>query len=96
MVDDYRSSEIDPALAQLARAVLDGVPVDWRAVQATAGAPEVAQLRVLSALADVHRGPAPLESGARWGPLTIIEQIGRGAFGEVYRAKARVWRATLR
>ena len=89
MVDDDGGSEIDPALAQLARAVLDGVPVDWRAVQATAGAdaPEVAELRVLSTLADVHRGPAPLESGARWGPLTIIDQIGRGAFGEVYRAK---------
>ena len=37
-------------------------------------------------------GPRPsLSSGATWGPLHIIEKVGRGRFGDVYRA----WDPTL-
>jgi serine/threonine protein kinase len=58
------------------------------------------QLRVLAALADVYRRiPIPSASSSsrsttvddlvavgRWGPLRVLEQIGRGSFGTVYRA----------
>jgi serine/threonine-protein kinase len=55
------------------------------------------QLRVLASVAAVHRTAIPLSdsvdssSGAAttpqtWGPLTLYERIGVGAFGEVFRA----------
>ena len=37
-------------------------------------------LRAVAALAAVHRVPAT------WGHLQVIERIGRGTFGEIYRA----------
>ena len=64
--------------------------------------PLIRQLRVLAAVAEFHRGPPPsvstlsqvapsgleLKTAApeHWGHLRLLEQIGRGAFGEVYRA----------
>jgi serine/threonine-protein kinase len=84
---------------ELAEAVIDGTPVDWAAV--TAGAPAgrfVDHFRVVAALADVHRtGPHSTDGPFRrptpgpsvpaiWGHLRILERIGRGAFGDVYRA----------
>ena len=60
------------------------------------------ELRLLERLADVHsrhgadrsadasqtarNDGMPLEAGASWGPLRIVERIGEGTFGEVYRA----------
>src|SRR5437773_2697603 len=57
------------------------------------------QLRLVAGLADVHRSqvddPAPpvanlpwvSTSGERWGHLLLIEKIGEGSYGEVYRAR---------
>ena len=84
----------------LARAVLDGTPIDWAGAESSAdeaSRPLLAELRVLAALADVHRGLPPHDqtpppTGDRgdtlthWGHLRALERIGRGAFGEVYRA----------
>jgi serine/threonine protein kinase/Flp pilus assembly protein TadD len=58
-------------------------------------------LRLLADVADVHRSscedpeasthvrsePPPDRSGARWGHLLLVERIGEGAYGEVYRAR---------
>jgi len=88
---------------EVAGAILDGTPVDWPSAESRADEgrrPVIRQLKVLAALADVHRDrtrtetlpppvwpappvDAPLE---RWGHLRILERIGRGAYGQVYRA----------
>jgi serine/threonine-protein kinase len=72
-------------LGDLAGAILDGSDIDWTSAASTAdGAerPVLDQLRLLAALAAVHRAAHP----EYWGHLRVLERVGRGAFGEVYRA----------
>ena len=91
----------------LAEAIADGRPIDWAALDIPAGDPAAQrvldELRVLAALADVHRSPpssvllgsgdeptmpvgdlAPRED---WGSFRLLEELGRGTFGTVYRAR---------
>ena len=90
----------------LADAILDGSPIDWAAAESSsenAARPLIRQLRVLAAVAELHRStPQPTltlsqvpssrlepdvpDAPALWGHLRIIEPIGRGGFGQVYRA----------
>ena len=87
----------DPLVEDLADAILDGSPIDWAAAESSSDGTAqllVTQLRVLAAVADLHRStpprPSPLESKVatpeHWGHLRVLERIGRGAYGEVYRA----------
>lgn len=87
-------------LEKLAEAVLLFRSVDWDSAESTAEVPDretVGQLRVLASIAELHRKFAEDDPGAarresserkpeRWGRLEIRELIGRGSFGEVYRA----------
>jgi serine/threonine-protein kinase len=83
---------------ELAGTVLDGGTVDWVAAESGADAdsrPIVQHLRLLASVAQVHRDLVPVEEGTilvqaatpdRWGHLQLLERIGQGAFGEVFRA----------
>ncbi len=79
------SGNDDVALTELAGAVLDGAPVDWDAADsgaAPAERPLVRQLKAIAAIARAHQTDMP----ETWGPLRLLERIGQGAFGDVYRA----------
>ena len=78
------SSE-DAGLDAVAGAILDGTPVDWRAIDSTAAPPDRALLRHLKTIAAIA-GAQKAEMPETWGALRLLERIGRGAFGEVYRA----------
>ena len=67
----------------LVAAILDGRVVDWKAAESVADADELRRLqhlKVVAAVVDVHRGPD------HWGHLRLLERIGSGTFGDVYRA----------
>lgn len=115
-------------LAALAVSVAEGSPIDWVAIESSADDPRerdlIRQLRIVAAVADVHRSAAPPEHDttavasptnagsasdlgrarevahlgepgegvdegvpAAWGHLVILERVGRGSFGTVYRAR---------
>ena len=81
----------EPSLDELAGSILDGASVEWPAVESTANEtdrPLVEELHVLSRLADFHRrqrteSVRPLQT---WGHIRVLELLGIGAFGHVYRA----------
>ena len=76
-------AESEERLEAIASDILDGSAIDWHSAESSvdpADLPIVSQLQVVAAVADIHRVPAA------WGPLRILERIGRGTFGDVYRA----------
>ena len=85
------------AVADAARKIATGEPVDWSALEAdadsTADRGVLRGLLEVQAIARFHRDwPDPAVDRltlppAAWGHLTIIEEIGRGSFGRVYRAR---------
>ena len=94
-------------LTELAEVIADGSSPDWdaadlgasdeerpliRHLRAASGIAQARALAYLSSLSarELTPGP-PLEPGASWGSLRVLEQVGRGHFGHVYRA----WDSTL-
>ena len=91
----------------LAEAIADGRAIDWAGIDVNADDPAAQQvldeLRVLAALADVHRTPDPTmllgsgdeptlpagepAPGEGWGSFLLVEELGHGTFGTVYRAR---------
>jgi len=70
---------------EIAGAILDGSPVEWEQLPADWTDDDLGSvdgLRLLADLASAHR----TADSADWGPLRILEKIGSGTFGDVYRA----------
>ncbi len=96
MADDRN---VDDALLKLADSVAEGHEVDWAGATGEVDRDLVAQLRVIEAVARMHRSTpdvpaaqpaapsASLAPGARWQHLIVIERVGGGMFGNVYRAR---------
>lgn len=87
-------------VSDLAEAVADGRTPDWIAAEALTDDPvERAVITKLRALQSIHglmtasamrpgddSGRTPLHPGDRWGALEVRAHVGRGRFGDVYRA----------
>ena len=92
MSADEQGKPID----RLIESVSDGRPVDWDEESSRAGETAQPTIRTLHDLAlitaahrDLQRRADPRDPGAtaeRWGELILLEKIGGGSAGEVYRA----------
>jgi len=92
------SDREDDALLRLAASVADGDPVDWQEAPQLPGTPaeRVRRLQILASIARVYGMPPDArrftgEVLFRWGRLEVLEKIGEGVFGKVFRA----WDDTL-
>lgn len=96
--DSDEAEDRDP-LTRLAGKLADGEEVDWAAEAASTPdlAAEICELEQISMFAQTpwreamgraspEQDAGPLAPGDTWGPLTVIERIGFGAAGDVYRA----------
>ena len=84
----------EPLVDDVAAAILDGSTIDWPMVDTASSDAErglIGELRLLAAVADLHRlqPDTPLLDAAEsnaWGHLRLLERVGGGSFGDVYRA----------
>lgn len=83
-MNDLRHLDAPSAgLLALAQAVADGDPIDWAGAESSADVAERAIVQQFRVLSSVNRAGAPL---VQWGPLQLVDTIGAGTFGTVYRA----------
>ena len=81
----------DRLLEEVADAILDGSPIDWADVESRAAHTDRVLFEELKTLSVLRLAGRSAASAGRaepefWGHLQVLERIGHGAFGEVYRA----------
>src|SRR5215831_1233116 len=85
----------DSHIKDLLRSVASGEAVDWKRAETTTSGParsRVRALRDVARIADFHRSlqrettPAETREIERWGDLLLLERVGSGKSGHVYRA----------
>ncbi len=74
----------DPQLLSIAESISDREPVDWSRLPTDVTPAQAAVFEELRTLEQVAR--LAEHTPAAWGPYAIIEEIGHGVFGTVYRA----------
>src|SRR5690349_1295272 len=87
---------ISHGLQQALDALTDDQPCDWQAVDAVSGTEigeRLQQLRLVARIARAHQTLCPnkavgeaVEPPFEWGHLKVRELVGRGTYGDVYRA----------
>ncbi len=87
-------SDPDQRLLGLAACVSDGAAVDWDTAESGTDDPDerelIRDMKAVARIAEVSRG-VPGEAASptglgTWGHLRLLERVGVGAFGEVFRA----------
>jgi serine/threonine-protein kinase len=93
MANDRQTSVATDPLIDTAGHIADGRPIDWEALGASGGVDLLDDLAIIERIAGAHRKLHTLlpratepDTGAVWGPLELVEEVGRGSFGVVYRA----------
>ncbi len=86
----------DTLIDKLAGSVSEGESIDWREAESAAGSAEerawVRNMKAVAGIALHFRAEEPRGSGppaaelGTWGILKLNEKVGRGRFGDVYRA----------
>jgi TolB-like protein/Tfp pilus assembly protein PilF len=97
---DKAEPAVDQRLLDVADSVASGSDVDWASASTAHGGDDcelLEQLKLIDAVARLHRGglppprqdgpEPPLEAGARWAQLVIVERVSGGTFGDVYLAR---------
>ena len=80
----------DSDVIEVALRIADGEAVDWET--ATRSLPDddrrvLHRLRQLEGLARAHADPTVDQAVSPWGPFEIRAHLGRGSYGDVYRAR---------
>ena len=76
-------------VAAVARAIADRQAVDWESLQSTGDADwrdAIGQLKVIADIDALHHNPGTRVGRTGWGPFRIIELVGHGTHGDVFRA----------
>ena len=97
---DQGEQAVDQRLLDVADSVASGSDVDWASASTAHGGDDrelIEQLKLIDSVARLHRGGVPppleeaftppLEPGARWAQLVVVERVSGGTFGDVYLAR---------